>query len=520
MLRVAATLRDESRPSDVEIASEAKLQRKLGPDSDAPLVNRLGSPAHWNPAGAGGSGGTYYPAGAGNDRWGDEDDFSHALHRADEVLSDFGDESSDEGATTTTTATLVGLGVGQSNGMLDAESEAAERGAPGGSRGGPGNLGISIPNASGLSTSASSKASLWLGFREGSRQSPGVERAMTKSRSSTISVHTPTEAQPTLSTSMDVEPPPSASGSAATATYPVTATNSNGGGPGSSNHPASSPSLWGRSAKRKVGDERFDPYASSALYKRRAVSPIALISASASSSAPGGATATVRASTPTTSSMASTSNAALISPFALQTHNTAGLPVPTPISIPSPTLAPHHGGTFSTSPYPRVTGSRSSSGGAPSSYFGAKDVAPGGGAGIGVAIPGAVSAAASASSSRPIWTRGSRANSPAALASNAGGGGGGSVTRPSTPTNSTFAPLYSGPGPSPSLLSTSAGKLGTPGSAATPGPATKKGGSGPGYGSGALGLSLGGGSKGLREEEEEEMEDEGMLGDVSAIQLG
>jgi hypothetical protein len=393
VLRVAATLRDETRPGEGEIASEAKLQRRLGPESDsmAPTTPKLMARRSQSPFGPS-SGGLI-------DRNidGDELYFPEASTQYD--LSDDSYDGDDDMLPSKSGATAI---------MDSEESHQA---------------GIAIPGTNGQ---AVQKDKLWLNFREAGnpRLSPGTERITARSRGASVTPGGMNIGTVQLSGSL---------GSALDQAMELEMFTQNTG---------SSPSLWGRSAKRKVGDDRYDPYSSSAIHKRRAVSPIAFISATSGS---GRATATTSLSPGLLSQVSPIYNPLM-----------ANLPTPTPLSIPSPTLSFSRGpgglsGSFPRS-YPSIPANRSAS----------------------------------------------RNASP-------------SSTRPSTPTNVVTSNPFAA-NPSPSILSTHASKQGGGGGG--------NGGSGPGYGSGALGLSLGGGSKRFKQEQQEMEEEEGMLGDVSAIQLG
>lgn len=237
---------------------------------------------------------------------------------------------------------------------------------------------------------------------------------------------------------------------------------------------APSPGLWGKSTtKRKHDSDRFEPYSHS-LHKRRAVSPV--VSANPAGSA-GPIFHRARSSTPTTTGQSPLLTAVISQQSPLLAMNFGGLsggllsnlPTPTPLSIPSPTLS-----------------ASSLRGG----YIG----------------PGVLSKSAPNGNGIGKWNSGAT-ESP-------------SSTRPATPTNVALSSFH-GPGavPSPSLLSTSVGKL-LAANGATGVSNTTSGGSGPGYGSGALGLSLGSGSKRFKQEQEEREEQEDMLDDVNAIRLG
>lgn len=59
MARVAASLQDESKPEDSEIASEAKLQKRLGGEATLPRTPRFGPSASSSSAGAAGASGSH-----------------------------------------------------------------------------------------------------------------------------------------------------------------------------------------------------------------------------------------------------------------------------------------------------------------------------------------------------------------------------------------------------------------------------------------------------------------------------
>jgi len=243
-----------------------------------------------------------------------------------------------------------------------------------------------------------------------------------------------------------------------------------------------SPSLWGKTTKRKHEADRYEPYSAS-LHKRRAVSPTTIASAGTGSGAGHSIAAAAavtaaawqrqraRSSTPTTTAQSpllqaiSQQQSPLLT---IQTNNTMGyfnnLPMPTPLSIPSPTLS--------------VTRAMSGTMNGVGGYLGAN--------------------AQSLSKSLPLGVsnNAARMNVTNSNGSTINASESPSSTRPSTPTN---IPLP----------------------ATRAGTTTNGGGSGPGYGSGALGLSLGSGtSKKFKQEQEEQEEQEDMLDDVNAIRLG
>lgn len=274
VLRVAASLQDEKRPQDSEIASEAKLQKRMGGDPipampRTPRLSGISSGRIRSPysgargfaaAAAAANGGAPFSGFAtrGSRRWTwawedeDEDTFDmDGLGTADDDLSSSED---DMGQATSEAAVGVGMESDDEVAMLD---EAPNNG--GGQDEGP----SSLPK--------NRRGSLWMGFRETKpyhhRASPGSDRLMR--------ARTPGHVLP-----LELE------------TSPKMATGS----------------TWTRSAKRKMmsGEDRYEPYATS-VYKRRAVSPMTLVSGTA-----------------------------LVSP-SLQAGANSTLPAPTPISIPSPT---------------------------------------------------------------------------------------------------------------------------------------------------------------------------------------
>ncbi|UZJ54283.1 hypothetical protein CBS101457_003603 [Exobasidium rhododendri] len=428
VLRVAATLRDETRPGDGEIASEAKLQRRLGPESDSqtPTTPKLLAYRSQSPFEASSAG----PI----DRTAEGDDF----YFPDGTHFEMSDDSDYDGDDDMTTA--------KNSYYIATDGEGTDRIE----------AGIAIP---GTSNATIDREKLWLNFRESSnlamnnpRLSPSTERTFSRNRGQSIASTGGANAATPLSGSL---------GSTLEQAMDLEAIHQSG----------SSPSLWGRTAKRKMGDDRFEPYSSSVLHKRRAISPIAFVSAANNGKGRG------RSCTPTSTQSPGLGGLNQMSPLSIQvpfsSATTTNLPTPTPLSIPSPTLPFSRGSGFSGS-FPR-------------SYPG---------------LP---------------MSRSGRSANPSP-----------STTRPTTPTNQVPSNPY-GPGPSPSLLSSSASKasilsatMGGPGGqgGGVGAAGAAGGGSGPGYGSGALGLSLGGGSKRYKEEQEEKEEEEGILGDVSAIKLG
>lgn len=417
VLRVAASLRDETRPAEGEIASEAKLQRRLGPESDsvAPTTPKLLAQRSQSPFGPSSGGGM------------DRDDFIFPDGAPAYNLSDDSDFDGDDDMVNTKNGSIsTSTAIPQDHNNESIENYES---------------GIAIPGACG---ETQQREKLWLNFREGGnpRLSPGAERTSTRSRHRSITPGGINMTCPlsgslgsTIDQTMDFEP--------------------------SFSHIGSSPSLWGKSAKRKVGDDRFDPYSYSALHKRRAVSPIAFVSA-INVHVRGHSNTTISPSLNQTSPLHLQAASSSSSSSSNQPSSSA-LPTPTPLSIPSPTLSISRGPGGLSGSFPRNITSMNTS------------------------------RATVTYSANP---------SP-------------SNTRPSTPTNSIPSNQF-GSGPSPSLLSSSASKAATGPSG---GGGNGNGGSGPGYGSGALGLSLGGGSKRYKEEQEEMEEEEGMLGDVSAIKL-
>lgn len=175
------------------------------------------------------------------------------------------------------------------------------------------------------------------------------------------------------------------------------------------------------------------------------------------------------------------------------------LPLPAPLSMPSPTLAAtsHHAGTVGLSkslPGLDNEGTR-----------------PGRAAPLSILNVAGVGQACSADGAN---TRPSTPTPSAGTVEHLGIGVYTPGTSPMHPTPGVSVGGYGGSGNTQHGAAT----IATPSSTTSKGTSTK--GSGPGYGSGALGLSLGSGSRRFKEEQEEQEEEEGMLGDVSAIRLG
>lgn len=416
VLRVAASLKDEARPSDSEIASEAKLQRKLGPESEslAPSTPRLlaigaPSPTHLKRS--------YFtqhpPFGTATDPIVDEDD----LHFHEHFEAIDRDDSSDEEDPSYFKASIV---VPRTEDEQSASSYSE---------------GIAIP-------APTQKEQLWKGFRESTpvRNSPGTERVFARGKTATtLSSSFGSSSHP--DSAMDFDHLPSV---------------------GKTIQPSST---WGKTTtKRKFMDERFEPYS---LQKRRAVSPVTLISttnANPMTTVRHGVNR-ARSSTPTTTISPSLYAVSQISPLSIQNASSGAsnmLPTPTPLSIPSPTLS----------------SSRSHSG-------------------FSKSVPGLTTSTKTFTAFHTV--------SPV-------------HTRPSTPTNQVVG--FHGTTNSPSLIHGGPGtKPTTPGASSSSTAPNTNGGSGPGYGSGALGLSLGSANNRFKEEQQEQ-EEEGMLGHVSAIRLG
>lgn len=284
VLRVAASLRDETRPGEGEIASEAKLQRRLGPDSDSviPTTPKLMARRSQSPFGPS-SGGLL-------DRGTDGDDFYFPDGATHYDLSDDSYDGDDD---------MISNKAGHSAAAtMDSEGGESYQ------------AGIAIPGSSGQATQ---KDKLWLDFREAGnpRLSPGADRSMARSRGASVAPGGVNMATGQLSGSL---------GSALDQAMELEVLNNN--------TTSSSPSLWGRSAKRKVGDDRYDPYSNSAIHKRRAVSPIAFISANSSRGTPTKTLSPGLLSQASPNNIPSYSNPIMVN-----------LPTPTPLSIPSPTLS-------------------------------------------------------------------------------------------------------------------------------------------------------------------------------------
>ncbi|MCO5598756.1 hypothetical protein L7F22_052855 [Adiantum nelumboides] len=452
--RVAASLRDEARPSDSEIASEAKLQRKLAPESESitPNTPRLLAVGARSPVALRKQQSSSTAGQASNSAQAFDDD---DLMFHDHFDPYDGADSSDDEDFSSASAAKVGHTSSLANVSNEEESEVQQYADA-----------IAIPGAA-----TSQREKLWLGFREstpviGLRASPGSERVLGKGRPMPMSGPgnglSSSYGSPSLDTAMDAEHFVSA---------PMR--------PGLT---MASPSLWGKTTKRKHEADRYEPYSAS-LHKRRAVSPTTIASAGTGSGAGHSIAAAAavtaaawqrqraRSSTPTTTAQSpllqaiSQQQSPLLT---IQTNNTMGyfnnLPMPTPLSIPSPTLS--------------VTRAMSGTMNGVGGYLGAN--------------------AQSLSKSLPLGVsnNAARMNVTNSNGSTINASESPSSTRPSTPTN---IPLP----------------------ATRAGTTTNGGGSGPGYGSGALGLSLGSGtSKKFKQEQEEQEEQEDMLDDVNAIRLG
>lgn len=453
--RVAASLRDEARPSDSEIASEAKLQRKLAPESESitPNTPRLLAVGARSPVALRKQQSTS-SAGLVNNNILDDDD----LIFQDHFDPYDGADSSDEEDFISSSAVKVGHSASVALVSNEEESEVQQHADA-----------IAIPGAA-----TSQREKLWLGFREstpvtGLRASPGSERVLGKSRpmpglGSTGNGLSSSYGSPSLDTPMDAEPFV--------------------GVPMRTSVTMASPSLWGKTTKRKHEADRYEPYSAS-LHKRRAVSPITIASAGTGSTGPSIATTAAataaawqrqraRSNTPTTTAQSPLLQAITQqqSPLlTIQTNNNSSyfqnLPIPTPLSIPSPTLSVTRA----------MSGTINGAGG----FLGAN--------------------VQSLSKSVPLGSvsnNASRMNIPISNGSTMNTSESPSSTRPSTPTNVSFSTSRAG------TTNNGGGGGG--------------GGSGPGYGSGALGLSLGSGTSKKCEQEQEEQED--MLDDVNAIRLG
>ncbi|KAE8215971.1 hypothetical protein CF327_g816 [Tilletia walkeri] len=560
VLRVAASLCDESSPADSEIASEAKLQRKVKSDCCA-------SPRSMHFA--------TMPAAAGqpqpkNCDLHDTDYVDLGQMEFEEDLSSLTSEEEDEeetGAGCGSPHIVVGGPSSRSlarsvDGGSDGEVEMSYEGDGNGndrrpmvssdSNGGGSEAGLcaSMSTAGGgggsesaapnnnsssslllMSTSMptppstlAKKGAQWTSFRatprprSSARTSPGLERIY---RPRTPGP--PNSTSSTSSTNPGVAGPlsaPSSASSMDTSEMPLH------GGP---HAPLlMSPSMWTfvRHGKRKLGmmgdsagpgagvglpgqglNERYEPYATSAA-KRRAVSPIAYlasVSASSSSGVAGGNVAAVGVQSPLATQHyggAGTVVSAASSPLTGSSGLANGLPTPTPLSMPSPTnplLQPFWAGSSS-------VGSNGAGAGAAHHYHHNHHHRTLSGPYGRSASAFATAAAASSS----------RSGSPA--------------TRPSTPTNlngtgagasgqtqSSSATPGSAPPTLPLSLReihhhhqyynhhpTSAAVLSSPSLLATQTPGSA--GSGPGYGSmpAALGLSLGGNSAARTRDAEEE----------------
>ncbi|PWN43749.1 hypothetical protein IE81DRAFT_67647 [Ceraceosorus guamensis] len=404
IMRVAATLQDESRPTDSEVASEAKLARKLCGE-DGPVMPPI-SRNIFDPAAS--RAGPPFDAFRGINSKG----FGFGRRNGRDTSMSPSRDGDAENADSATSDDDLGMSTSYQARGHDTDEEKELREA----NNSAGDLDDSTdPVKSGLASSAPSatkRGSLWMGFRDvKTRQSPGSERlrrARTPGAMSTGSV----DADQGMPGPLSLAGMMSATGVSA-----------NG-----------SPGFVGRSAKRKMGaDERFDPYTSSA-YKRRAVSPATLILGSGA-----------------THPLISPSLSATPASSALGAATTSGLPNPTPLSIPSPTIG------FS-------AGLPGNSGNRGGSYFATHFPSR-----MSIGAGAAGSSAAGSGQPHMSASRSSRSGSPA--------------TRPSTPTGCPppFNAYSGGAGPSPGMLSSSAGKSG----------------SGPGYGSGALGLSISGNSAAL-----------------------
>ncbi|PWN51735.1 hypothetical protein IE53DRAFT_38774 [Violaceomyces palustris] len=430
VLRVAASLQDEKRPEDSEIASEAKLQRRIGeefPMPRTPRLNRASSPFL----------GGLFPSPA--QRWDDDDDESGLLEGvgfgqgADEI---YPSSEEDERDGTFQNSESGGAGVDS-----DGETEMAD--------------GTTASFTGSVPISNNKRTNLWMGFRETkphTRASPGADKLL-RSRTPAGSLSGPGHSFP-----MDIE------------TSPHTT--------------MISPGPWGRNAKRKMGDERYEPYATSA-YKRRAVSPMTLFPSSTLSlngSVIGGGQ-----HSPSLQASAAFNSANSSNP-------TSALPTPTPFSMPSPT-APYCLTSISSAAnvpgavaVSTVSTSFGTNQGSSLGYF-THQRGNGGGSGNYGGLKNASSSRATSPATRPSTpiNGSSSINGPPGISSvlgsstsgnqvgGVGGGGGGGLN---------------GPGASPSLLATSAGSSGKMGIGIIQG-------SGPGYGSGALGLSLSGNSASL-----------------------
>ncbi|KAN0061173.1 hypothetical protein ACQY0O_006908 [Thecaphora frezii] len=440
VLRVAATLQDEKRPEDSEIASEAKLQKRLGGDPSMPRTPRIGfliggkvkSPFQnfrgFAGCAAGGSRG-FASVGRGSARWGwDDDDYDSLDMDGIGNNDDDSYSSSEEEMTASTQAYVKPAESDDESAMRDEDRSGGARAASGSEATveGPG----SLPK--------NRKGSLWMGFRDSKpyqyRASPSADRL--------LRARTPGHSLPS-----ELETSPKASMTAM----------------------SHSPNPWTRSSKRKTlgGEERYEPYANSA-YKRRAVSPM----------------------TPLHTANHGVSSVSVTSPSLLaaqhfqlqqQQQGVGAMAMPTPISMPSPTH------TFSTSASPAAPfGAYFSGSHYKPSQLGSGATMPGGSNRSRAASPSILSRPATPVS-RAVTASGILYNyTSAMLNASAGSGSGVGV---GVATTSATQPLAS-----PSILSTSLGSVAGGNGSGGYATASRNSGSGPGYGSGALGLSIGGNS--------------------------
>ncbi|KAK0521706.1 hypothetical protein OC835_006800 [Tilletia horrida] len=581
VLRVAASLFDENRPADSEIASEAKLQRKVKSDCASPRSMHFASMMTPSPSHHAGPGPHPLPK-----NFDLEDEYSVGMQEADfedDLDSLTSDDEEDELGGSVGVGGSAGMGeasplVGSSSGLgsatgprsigrsIDGASDgevemsfdtagdaSSETNASVSVAGEPTSLGAPQPataaTAAGQSANSSSgslstsmptpsnfakKGAQWTNFRatprarSSARTSPGLERIYRPrtpgpslgagGRAGAAEGGAPPSA-PSSTSSMDTSEVPPMSGGAGMAPLLM------------------SPSMWTtfvRHGKRKLGTdhERYEPYASSAA-KRRAVSPIAYLASVSSSAAAAAAAASalgVQTGGPHcvhlhgsgaghgSSSAGVSSASAASSPSTGAIANGLPLPNPTPLSMPSPTNP-------LIQPFWATTSAAAAAAAAAAHYHQHHRT-----------LSGPYSRSASAFATAAAASS-SRSGSPA--------------TRPSTPTNLTAAPPpwhlnggaggsaggtpngmgagSAGPGSAPpSLLPLSltlreninAG-LASPSLLATQTPGSA--GSGPGYGSmpAALGLSLGGNSAArTKDAEEEEGNREGMDEGVRMLGLG
>ncbi|KAK0554268.1 hypothetical protein OC846_002151 [Tilletia horrida] len=594
VLRVAASLCDESSPADSEIASEAKLQRRVKSDCAASPRSSISSTSHqyFQPHLAPGQpwpkncdledGGNPYVELAGGDHLDFEEDISSMSSDDDDIADEDGvfggsargfaragmrrrpgagsdaEVEMSYNAGTGATTIPVPNGKGKNSTAGASATAAADGSTPSGSDTTP--LSTSMPTLSNLTK----KGAQWTNFRasprarSSARTSPGVERIFhhrprTPGAGST---HVGAAAAATAAAIASAASPSSTSSGMMLVDTSTSSISSNSTDmlqhqqqqqqqqavlnaiAGGLSPRLVSPSMWTFARQQHVGGkrkfgggasdhERFEPYATSAA-KRRAVSPIAYLAASAAaSSANGGSNSTSSSSTSPALSALSGTGPVPVPILALNTSMNAGgrgpdsssaassplggavsvngLPLPTPLSMPSPTnpliqpfwngAIPHHYHPYH--PHHPNHHHRTLSGpyGRSASAF---------------------ATAAAASSSSRSGSPATRPSTPTNLlgpgganGNKSGAGGAAAAAGTTTTLAASSAPASSVPSvtfreivsmglASPSLLATQ-----TPGSA----------GSGPGYGSmpAALGLSLGGNSAArVKDEEEEEGSREGM----------